>query len=317
LTPPRHAAPSPRAIHRALRFLLAAAALIPACRRDATVAPAAAERRIVCTFLPVYVFTRNIVGDCPGLRVELMIPAAIGCPHDYELSTSDAQRLQRASAVVLAGGLEGFAGEGIRRLNAAAAQIEASPGCDLIGSHAHDGPDHGGADHFNPHVWLSPRGAICQVRRIAEGLAEAFPAHRAALLANADRYVGRLEAIRSELDAAREALHRRRIVTSHDAFAYLARDLGLEVVAILSPSPRQEPSSGELAAVVRAIKSEQVAAVFFEPGGGQTVAATVAREAGVPLYELDSLTTATGDPPLDYYEQRMRRNLLTLREALK
>lgn len=299
-------------------FAVALASLSTACRQTApTSQPAASPKTIVCSFVPMYVFARNIVGDTPDLRVELMIPASLGCPHDYELSTTDARRLQQASAVVLSGGLETFAGDAVRRLNPAAPQIEAWNGCSLIKSDeiAHD--DHVHAGESNPHVWLSPTEAIRQVQNIAAGLAAAFPQHRAEFLANADRYIQRLEAVRSDLAAAKSNMHRKQIVTSHDAFAYLARDLGLDVVAVLSTSPRQEPSSAELARIVKTIRAKHAAAVFCEPRGERVVAETVARESGVPLFELDTLTTATDDPPLDYYEQRMRTNLKTLAEALK
>src|SRR5262245_40753201 len=86
-------------------FAVALASLVAACRQSPTSQPASSPKTIVCSFLPMYVFTRNIVGDTPGLRVELMIPPTLGCPHDYELSTADARRLQQASAVVMSGGL--------------------------------------------------------------------------------------------------------------------------------------------------------------------------------------------------------------------
>jgi len=297
---------------------VALAVAAPACRQHAaTTRPANGKQSIVCSFVPMYVFARNIVGDSPDFRVELMIPASLGCPHDYEFTTSDAQRLQQATAVVLSGGLETFAGDAIRRLNPTAPQIEAWAGCALIRSDeaAHD--DHVHPGESNPHVWLSPTEAIQEVRNIANGLAAAFPPHRAEFLANADRYIKRLQSVQADFTASKAKLHKKQIVTSHNAFAYLARDLGLDVVAVLSTSPRQEPSSAELGRIVRTIRDKHAAAVFCEPRGERVVAETVSREAAVPLFELDSLTTATDDPPLDYYEQRMQQNLKTLAEALK
>ena len=57
--------------------------------------------------------------------------------------------------------------------------------------------------------------------------------------------------------------------------------------------------------------------LFAGRGVDDVTMAEVAREAGVPVRELDPLTTATQTPPADYYEQTMRANLRTLKEVLK
>ena len=56
------------------------------------------------------------------------------------------------------------------------------------------------------------------------------------------------------------------------------------------------------------------AAVFSEPQYSPKLAEALAREAGVPVRMLDPV--ATGSPGRTAYEDAMRRNLSTLKEAL-
>ena len=49
--------------------------------------------RVVCTILPVYCLTLNVVGRTPGVQVELLLPAHQGCPHDYDMTPGDLIKL--------------------------------------------------------------------------------------------------------------------------------------------------------------------------------------------------------------------------------
>jgi ABC-type Zn uptake system ZnuABC Zn-binding protein ZnuA len=40
------------------------------------------DLKVLCSFLPVYVFAQNVVGDTPGVEVELLLSPDLGCPHD-------------------------------------------------------------------------------------------------------------------------------------------------------------------------------------------------------------------------------------------
>src|SRR3989304_4668988 len=54
------------------------------------------ELRVLTSFLPIYLFTRNVAGDAPGISVEMMLPAALGCPHDYAITPGDMRKVAAA-----------------------------------------------------------------------------------------------------------------------------------------------------------------------------------------------------------------------------
>jgi zinc transport system substrate-binding protein len=106
----------------------------------------------------------------------------------------------------------------------------------------------------------------------------------------------------------------RRVVAFHRAFDYLARDYGLEIVAVIENDPGVEPSARDLAALARQIKAAAPVAIFAEPQYPARVAQTLSTETGVPLYVLNPLETGPADP--DAYINAMWENLKTLGTAL-
>ena len=292
-----------RAVAPAL-FLLALALPAPAL---------AAPLRVLASFLPMYLFTVNIVGDAPGVTVDLMLPASLGCPHDYALTPGDMRKIASADLFIANGlGMEEFLGAPVRkanpRLRVVETGAEVKPLREETGNGGHD------AGGINPHSWVSPKNAILQVRAIERALSGASPENAGRFRANADAYARRLAAIEAEFGAAAGGFRRRNIVTFHNVFGYLARDYGLAVVGEVESAPGQEPSAGEIRKLARVIREKKVPALFAEPQVPPKVAEMVAREAGVPIRVLDPVATGSMAPAA--YEEAMRRNLATLKEAL-
>jgi len=272
-------------------------------------AGAADPLRVLTSFLPMEIFTRNVVGNTPGVTVESMLPASMGCPHDYALTPGDMKKIASADLFVANGfGMEEFLGEPVRRANPKIRIVETARGVIPI----REGRDAPG--DVNPHTWVSPRNAILQVREIESALSAAKPADAEVFRRNADAYVSRLSVLAAELEDAAKTFRRRNIVTFHNVFDYLARDLGLTVVGEIETAPGQGPSAGEIRDLARTIRERKVPAVFSEPQYPPKLAEALAREAGVPVRVLDPV--ATGSPTPTAYEDAMRRNLSTLKEAL-
>ena len=271
-------------------------------------AGAADPLRVLTSFLPMEIFTRNVVGDAPDVTVVSMLPASMGCPHDYALTPGDMKKIASADLFVVNGyGMEEFLGEPVLRAN---------PKIRIVETARAVLPIHGGHGHgdVNPHTWVSPRNAILQVREIEKALSAARPVSAGAFRRNADAYISRLSALAEEFEAAAKTFRRRNIVTFHNVFDYLARDLGLTVVGEIETAPGQEPSAGEIRNLSRTIRERKVPVVFSEPQYSPKLAEALAKEAGIPVRVLDPVST--GSPAPTAYEDAMRRNLSTLKEAL-
>lgn len=301
----------PRTAPRAFACLAAALLLCAFAGRSV-----AAPLRVLTSFLPVHVFTTNVVGNAPGVEVRMMLPAELGCPHEYALTPSDMKKIAAADLFVVNGkGMEEFLGAPVRKANPRIAVVDSSADVrPLEGGDAHGGDGSHAHGEANPHTWVSPRNAILQVRAIERALSKASPANRETFRRNADAYAKRLERLVSEVENASKGFRRRRIVTFHNVFDYFARDAGLEIVGRVEETPGQEPSAGEIRRLVKTIREKGAAAIFAEPQYPEKLAAMVGREAGIPVRTLDPLATGRYSPTA--YEDAVRRNLRTLSETL-
>jgi ABC-type Zn uptake system ZnuABC Zn-binding protein ZnuA len=265
----------------------------------------------------------------PGVQIELLVSSDVGCPHDYSLRADDAKKVADADLIVSNGlGLEPFLPVGNEtdpKNDITAKLITLSDDCNVIeeqhdhADHNHEGHDHAEHDHahdVNPHVWVSPREAIKQVQTLARKLAARDPAHARTYEENAAAYVRRLGDLRDRYAAAAPGFKHHDIVTFHDAFAYLARDLKLNVVATLTQDPEHAPSAREIAATIDTIRSTHAAAIFYEPAYARTLAATISSETSVPLFPLNPFNSIQSAPTKTSYEEVMDKNLQTLQQAL-
>jgi zinc transport system substrate-binding protein len=274
--------------------------------------------RILTSFYPMYVHTLNVAWAVDGVRIENLTEPITGCLHDFQLTTVHMRALADADVLVVnGGGMESFLDKVIAQ-RPDLKVIEASRGIECIRGAGGDGRHHG-AGGVNPHVWVSPELAIRQVRNIAEGLGSIDAARAGDYRANADAYIGRLEALRAHMRAELGPFRGKRVVTFHEAFPYFAREFGLEIAAVVQREPGTEPSPKELAETIDLVRASKVAAVFAEPQYPASGAEAVRRETGVKLGLLDPVVTGPGAPPeaRDAYLRAMERNLLVLKEALR
>jgi len=273
----------------------------------------AARLNILTSFLPIYIFTKNVVGSRPGVDVESLLPPDAD-PHDYQMRPSDMKKVVNADLIIINGlGVEGFIIDILGEGRTKESLFESSSGLPLIP--ADDQMHHHHDDEYNPHTWVSPEMAALQVKNIAEFLSKADPSGRAEYLTNAEKYIKTLETLQSEIVENVSRFSSRKIVTFHSAFDYLARDAGIEILGVIYSSPGEEPSAGQLASLINLMRENDVRLLFTEPFYSSGLPAIIAGEAGAQIYELDPV--ATGEFRNEYYVEAMRKNMFVLIEALQ
>lgn len=263
------------------------------CGGGSGTAASAGKDEVVAAFYPLAFAAVEIGGASVDVK-NLTPPGAE--PHDLEISPQDVAAVRDADLVLLLG--RGFQ-----------PQLEDATGdgdnvvllLDTPGLEVHSNND--------PHVWLDPVRYAKLVARIGQALGKE---------AAADDLKKRLMGLDSEFRAGLAHCERREIVTSHEAFAYLAERYGLEQVAITGLSPEAEPEPRKLQDVVDLVRAHGVTTIYFETLVSPRIAETVARETGAktavlnPIEGLTEDETANGD---DYFSL-MRENLAALRAGL-
>lgn len=311
---------------RTLLLTAVAAALLAAagCERKPAPATRAADGKvhILCTTFPMYLFARNVTAGSKSISLEMMAAASAGCPHDYVLTPQDMQAITDADALITNGlGMEEFLAGMIRKAGPKVRIIDTSRGVTGVIEMAHEEAGHDDHHHhehcqFNPHLFASPKMAAKVVANIATALSELSPGEASLFAANATAYQQRLTALGEEFAKAAQTFPNKKIVTQHAVFDYLARDCGLEIVAVIEAAPGQEPSAADMLKIIKTVRDSGAAAVFTEPQYSPKAAQAIARETNVPAAELDPMASGPPEAPLDYYETTMRANLATLQRVL-
>ncbi|HEU5101177.1 MAG TPA: metal ABC transporter substrate-binding protein [Roseiflexaceae bacterium] len=310
--------------HRRFALLLVGALLVPllaACgvqqSGGATAAPEPAQSARIVKVVTTMSILADMVEQVGGERVaaENIIPIGAG-PEDYQPTPQDAQKIAGADIVFYNGhGLEEWLGDLFRSAaKPNQPQIAVSDGLQAL--------DVGSGDfkQGNPHFWMSAALGAKYVEKIRDGLIQVDPAGKAAYTASADAYARQLVELNEELkrQAATIPAAERKMVTNHDAFPYFAQEYGFTIVGNLLSTPESEPSAGELAALVQAIKAQNVKAIFSETQFSPKLTKTIADEAGVTI--VSSLYTDTlgeAGSGVTTYIDMLRYDMQEVIEALK
>lgn len=266
-----------------------------------------AKPLVVTTFYPLWEFTRQVAGD--RAEVVSLVPPGVE-PHDWEPSPRDVAEAQHARVLVLTG----------TPLDAWAEKILGDPKTrkTVVVDAGHGiSPLRLGAA-IDPHMWLDPVLARAQVQAIAAALEQADPSGRVMYAEHATAYTARLEALDRAFATGLQDCARREIVTSHAAFAYLARRYGLTQVPLMGIAPEAEPSPADLAALVKMARRLKVTHIFFEPLVSPRLAETLGREIGATPLSLNPIEGVTKDEAAagKGYVELMQGNLANLRTAL-
>jgi zinc transport system substrate-binding protein len=253
------------------------------------------ETHVVAGFYPLAFAAEDIGGD--DVEVTNLTPAGAE-PHDLELTPRDVEGILDADLVI-------YVGEGFQPAVEEAVQSGDVPALDVLEELDIRETEEG----VDPHVWLDPVLFGEVVERIGAVLGDEISPRRLHT---------RLSSLDETYQLGLADCEHRELVTTHDAFGYLADRYGLEVIPITGLSPEAEPSPQDLEAVVELVETRGVTTVFTETLLSPEVGETVAREAGATtavLNPLEGLTEAELARGEDYFSV-MEANLDALRRGL-
>ncbi|WP_114906050.1 metal ABC transporter substrate-binding protein [Ornithinimicrobium murale] len=183
--------------------------------------------------------------------------------------------------------------------------------------HEDDGAGHEGHDHgpLDPHFWLDPQRYADATEAIAEELAIADPANAEAYRANAQAFAAELGALDTEFSQALATCEQDTMVTTHEAFGYLADRYGLHQIGISGIVPDGEVSPARVAEITRTVEELGVPAIYAESSAGGDLADVIASETGTQVLSLDPIEGISGDSAGSDYLEVMSANLEALRQG--
>lgn len=275
---------------------------------------------VVTSFYPMYIAASNVIGDTKGVILENLSEPKTGCLHDYQLTPADMKLLSGADVfIVNGGGIESFLSD-VAESYPQLTIINASDGISLIAEDAgaeeeHEAEEEHGHNHgeVNAHAWMSIETYMQQISNISTGLEEADTVRAGLYRANADSYQKKLQPLKEEIDDLKEQIAGNKVVSFHEAYAYLAAETGLDITYTLNLDEERQVSAGEVAEVVDALQQEKTPVVLAEETYGKDMGNVVSEEAGAKVIYLNPLVTGTYDK--DSYLEGMQENIRLLKEA--
>lgn len=284
---------------------------------------------ITASFYPLAEFSAQVGGD--KINLIKITPAGVS-PHDYEPTAKEIEKVSSADIFIFnGGGFDPWAERLSKTLKKKDIKtIEMTAHFELLDmddnrNHENDArgqeddsaaPEHDG--EFDPHIWTDPVWAQEEVNMIMRALIDIDPTNADYYKEKAANYKNRLKELDKKYSEGLKDCEIRYAIASHSAFNYLAQRYNIEFRSI-ALSPNDEPSSREIAALVKLAKEENIEYVFFETLVSPKIAETIAREAKIKtlvLNPVEGLTDKEIAEGVDYIEI-MEKNLDNLKLALR
>lgn len=235
---------------------------------------------VVVSILPQAEFVEKVGGD--KVQVVVMVPPEAS-PHTYEPTPSQLKEVSKAKMYAKVGsGVEFELAwmDKIISVNKGMLVIDCSKRMELIEGE-HDGEPHEHKEEHehhgvDPHIWLSPKNAKIMVENIYQGLIQIDPANQEYYARNKEKYLQELDELDNEITQALSGKKNRKIMVYHPAWAYFARDYGLEQIPIEGEG--KEPTPQGIANLIKQAKENNITVIFASLQFSTKSAEVVAKE---------------------------------------
>ena len=241
------------------------------------------EPVIFVSIAPIKPIVEAIVGD--DFKVEVLVPMGAS-PESFEPTPKQFIALNSAK-LVFGTGLLDFEQQLLKRVHNQSKVIDLSRGITTISgscSHTHHGKHcHHGVD---PHIWCSPKSLKVMASNVHSAIVAAMPdsvQYTSAYNALNER-IAQLDNDVAELT---KSATRPYFIIYHPALTYLARDYGLEQVAIENDG--KEASAKRIAQIISQARADGIKSVFYQSEFPESSVKVICDDIGANAVEINPL----------------------------
>jgi zinc transport system substrate-binding protein len=293
-------------------FLLLCMALsLSACGSSADKQPQG-KLKVVVSFNAMKEFAQAIGKD--KVDIQTIIPDGTE-PHDFEPKANDLEGLSTAKVFIYNGfGMENsWMDKALQAVdNKNLITVEASKGATPITNTDPEVVKDDG--QYDPHLWVSLKGAEIEAKNIKDAFAAADPGNKEYYEKNYSDFYNQLEQLYSEYDKKFKSVTNKSFVTGHAAFGYLARDFGLKQNSVEDVFADGEPSAKKLKELTEYCKENQIKTIFVEDMVSPKVSEALANEVGAKAEKIYTIESKEDNKD---YIQSIRDNLEKIYNSLQ
>jgi len=253
------------------------------------------KKVLFVSILPLKYFADQLTQG--RFEVEVMVPPGAS-PETYAPTPKQMIHLSESKGYFSIGylGFEQVWLANFKATNANLQVYQTSTGIELIKEvQAHNDQEH--PSGVDPHIWSSPKTAQIMADNMCNGLKQIDPEHSAAYDTNLKKLKIQISNVDSVITEIFKGSSEKRFVVFHPALGYLARDYGLEQLAIefegKIPSPRH------LKQVIEAARKAKVKFILIQKEFDAENAAVIAAETGTTILQIDPLDYNWADQVID------------------
>ncbi len=244
------------------------------------------DEKIITVSIPPFKYFIEAIGGS-DFSVNIMVPPGAN-PHIYEPVPDQITNLRKSVAYVSDGYL-GFEMTWLDRFyetNPGMKKLSLGKNMDLIKSAGHDDGEHSeGAD---PHYWVSPKCALIIASEIKTLLTSINPDKSEIYTQNFDILVKSIDSLDRKAQDLFAHYRQSPFMIFHPTLGYLARDYGLEQVAVEKEGKEPNPSS--LKELIDFGKSKKIKVIFVQREYDLKNAREIAAETGARIETIDPLS---------------------------
>jgi zinc transport system substrate-binding protein len=244
------------------------------------------DRIISVSIAPFKYFVTEIAGD--NFTVNIMVPPGAN-PHIYEPFPEQISRL-RKSVAYISNGYLGFEMAWLERfyeINRDMVKLSLASSVEPIINEEHH-HDEGLTEGADPHYWVSPLCALKMAGSVKDFLNAIDPADSGYYNSNFEKLISKISTVDSLAKTLSVNGGKKAFMIYHPNLAYLARDYGLEEIAVENDG--KEPSPSRLKELIDRAKRENLKIIMVQREYDTKNAKAVADEAGAEVVVIDPLS---------------------------
>ena len=243
---------------------------------------------VAVTLAPYAKIVQEIAGE--KVSVVTLVPPNAN-PHTFEPKPNSLRAFSKATLYLSDGsGLDKAWRPRFQGVNPNIRIVDVSQGVSWMKEEAHEhGHEHEQDEELDPHIWNSPRMAIVIAANVCSALVEVDAPNAGLYRTNLEKFSKRLSDLDVQFTEVTKALpeDRRTFIVFHPSYGYLARDYGLNQVAVEMHG--KEPKPRDLQKLVHEAKEHQVKTVFVQPQFSRRSAESLSREIQAKIVSIDPL----------------------------